>query len=286
MELISLLTTLEEQGIDPEKHLLNLFDQLTKLDIQVTSDDEVTEAEDGFDEKLLIAEITDTEDHTYFIDPELDPTERMFGELYTNKLLTRDREQHIMARIDRWYRASAKLNKPDISAQERHKQRAIASRAFPAFTVLLSANVRLVFSIAKRYQNLGLPLPDLMQEGKIGLLKAAKRFDRARQLRFSTYATWWIRQSITRALDNQGRTIRLPAYMVDRLAKFHRALAEFVQITGIVPRLRNEADLRQLAKLMGNITPRELANVVLLTNIRPREFRLMQTMMEGMRMRK
>ena len=92
-----------------------------------------------------------------------------------------------------------------------------------------------MINIARRYQHLGLPLLDLIQEGNIGLLRAIDRFEPARGFRLSTYATWWVRQAINRAVANQGRTVRLPAYLQDRLHKMQRVTQDLEQRLGHTP---------------------------------------------------
>ncbi len=100
---------------------------------------------------------------------------------------------------------------------------------------LIKANTRLVVSIAKRYTTRGVPFLDLIQEGNLGLMKAVEKFEYQRGFRFSTYATWWIRQTITRAIADQARTIRVPVHMVDRIRQMYRLTHEMEQTLGRPP---------------------------------------------------
>ena len=104
-----------------------------------------------------------------------------------------------------------------------------------ALEKLTRANLRFVVSVAKQYQNQGLSLPDLINEGNLGLIKAAEKFDCDRGFRFSTYATWWIRQAITRAIADQARTIRIPVHMVETINKVIRVSRQLLQSLGHDP---------------------------------------------------
>ena len=111
---------------------------------------------------------------------------------------------------------------------------------------LIKANTRLVVSVAKRYNGRGVPFLDLIQEGNLGLMKAVEKFDHSRGFRFSTYATWWIRQTITRAIADQGRTIRVPVHMVDRIRIMYKRIHEMEQRMGREPTIEELAQALEL----------------------------------------
>ncbi len=128
-----------------------------------------------------------------------------------------------------------KNSRKDLTQAEFEQLSFDIQEGYEARSHLIRANTRLVVSIAKRYLNRGVPFLDLIQEGNLGLMKAVEKFDYTRGFRFSTYATWWIRQTISRAIADQGRTIRLPVHMNDRVRQLYKITREFEQQNGREP---------------------------------------------------
>jgi len=171
-----------------------------------------------------------------FLD-DIDPTDQYMKEMKRVPLLT-DQETHDIADKVRAGRAAEKILETaseDMSYEDRIVQDRLVEEKKQAEDWLARANQRLVVSVAKKYQHRGLPLLDLIQEGNIGLSKAINRMDWNRGTRFSTYATWWIRQSIARAVVNTGRTIRIPVHMNEKLVNYHRFCDTFIASQGREP---------------------------------------------------
>ncbi len=150
-------------------------------------------------------------------------------------LLTPEQEQELAQQLEHGRMARRRLARDGHDPEEREKLMREIERGEEARQHLIKANTRLVVSIAKRYLGHGVPFLDLIQEGNLGLMKAVEKFDYHRGHRLSTYATWWIRQSITRALAEQGRTIRVPVHMSDRIRKLYRVARELEQELGRQP---------------------------------------------------
>ncbi len=150
-------------------------------------------------------------------------------------LLTAEEEVELAQRIERGRMAREELAVGRVSLTRRTELRRLIEDGWAAREHLITANSRLVISVAKKYMGRGVPFLDLIQEGNIGLIRATKKFDYRRGHKFSTYATWWIRQAVTRAIADQGRTIRVPVHMGDQINKLLRIQHQLTQKLGRAP---------------------------------------------------
>jgi RNA polymerase primary sigma factor len=175
-------------------------------------------------------------------------------------LLTADQEVDLSQRIERGVAARADLEElaDALDGEHRAALQRTAAEGEQARKHLVQANSRLVIAMAKKYMNQGVPFLDLIQEGNLGLMKAADKFDWRRGHKFSTYATWWVRQAITRALADQGRTIRLPVHMSDRIRRLYHASRRLEQDLG------REPTVAELAAEMG-LSPNKVEQVIEIT---------------------
>ena len=183
----------------------------------------------------------DDERHELYDLPSNDTVGLYLKEMARVPLLSTDEEISLARRIEAGVQARRKLLKqPDSPKAD--QLNATLQDGLIARDHLIRANTRLVVSIAKRYMTRGVPFLDLIQEGNLGLMKAVEKFDYRRGFRFSTYATWWIRQTITRAIADQGRTIRVPVHMSDRIRHLYRVVRELEQEHGRTPSLEEIAE--------------------------------------------
>ena len=165
-------------------------------------------------------------------------------------LLNSEEERSLAIRIEKGDEAKITLGQLDGNAtvQQKEELQELIESGQEARDHLIKANTRLVVSIAKRYTNRGVPFLDLIQEGNLGLMKAVEKFDYTKGFRFSTYATWWIRQTITRAIADQGRTIRVPVHMVDRIRLMYKRIHELEQTLGRNPTIDELAESMDIDK--------------------------------------
>lgn len=150
-------------------------------------------------------------------------------------LLTREQEVQLAATLHDGRQAERKLRQNGHAGEERQRLLEAVSAGEQARQHLIRANTRLVVSVAKKYVGRGVPFTDLIQEGNLGLIKAVERFDHTRGFRLSTYATWWIRQTVARAVADQGRTIRVPVHMTERIHRLYKTVQRLEQELGHRP---------------------------------------------------
>jgi len=178
-----------------------------------------------------------------------DTVEIYLKEMSRVPLLSVQEEVSLAKRVEAGCAAQTELRKLPLRnyINKRHELEATIHDGLLAREHIIKANTRLVVSIAKKYIGRGVPFLDLIQEGNLGLMKAVEKFEYQRGFRFSTYATWWIRQTITRAIADQGRTIRLPVHMNDRIRHLYRISHEMEQSLGRPPTSQELAERMEAA---------------------------------------
>jgi RNA polymerase primary sigma factor len=225
-----------EDEADDTHTFESVLDELDELGIELRQEDlqrdETDELEDDYDaESEEIQEIGDI--NAVSAD---DPVGLYFRQMAQEPLLTAQEEIELAKRIELGKEVALRLQSmPDLDPEQRRQLEAIVRDGQAAREHLGRANTRLVVSIAKRYMGQGLPFPDLIQEGNVGLMRAVDKYDYQRGNRFSTYATWWIRQAITRALAQKTRTIRIPLHMTERIRQMYRTAQLLEQSLGRRP---------------------------------------------------
>jgi len=213
------------------------------IDIEEEADDEAEEAEQEFALDDLANIDTDDTIGLYL------------KEVSRVPLLTAEEEVNLAQRIERGRMAREELALGRVSSKRRIELRRLIEDGWAAREHLITANSRLVISVAKKYMGRGVPFLDLIQEGNIGLIRATKKFDYRRGHKFSTYATWWIRQAVTRAIADQGRTIRVPVHMGDQINKLLRIQHQLTQ------RLGRDPAVEELAESL-DVTPKKVENMI------------------------
>ncbi len=187
---------------------------------------------------------------------ELPAAEAMYlREIDRGPLLTAEEEVALGKAIEAGQRARRRLERGDYKPEERAELERLVAEAERARQRLIESNLRLVVSVAKRYVGLGLPFLDLIQEGNIGLARAAEKFDYKKGFRFSTYAHWWIRQAITRAIANQARVIRVPVHTIEQITRLYNTARRMEQQLG------REPTAEELAQEMGT-SPERIREIV------------------------
>ncbi len=170
-------------------------------------------------------------------------------------LLTAAEEVDLAKRMEAGHDSRHRLNHEQVEWEEREQLLWLVRDGRSAQEHLIKANSRLVVSVAKKYVGRGVPFLDLIQEGNIGLIRAVKKFDYCRGYKFSTYATWWIRQAVTRAIADQGRTIRVPVHMYEQINRLTRTSRQLVQELGRDP------TTEEIAEELG-VTPRKVEHIM------------------------
>ena len=244
-----LMETLDDLNLESEQ-MDQVYDSLEALNIDISTDEDILP--DLADEEPAAEEIAEVEEEE-LVDPNSlvnsfsidDPVRMYLKEIGKVPLLNPDEEIVLAQAMSAGAEAKARLDEleeqrkngetPEISPEEEAQLRKVYQKGESSKQKLAEANLRLVVSIAKRYVGRGMLFLDLIQEGNLGLIKAVEKFDYTKGYKFSTYATWWIRQAITRAIADQARTIRIPVHMVETINKVIRVSRQLLQELGHDP---------------------------------------------------
>ena len=221
-QLEEVFISLQEAGIEIEDEPMESEDEMLKEAMELLDErgKERSEEEDLFDLSGISSD---------------DTVGLYLKEMARVPLLSTEEEVRLAKLLERGYKAHRQLDRDGQNPAEHDKLKQAVEEGKIARDHLIEANTRLVVSIAKKYMGRGVPFLDLIQEGNLGLMKAVEKFDYRRGYRFSTYATWWIRQTITRAIADQGRTIRVPVHMSDRIRRLYKAARQLEQEHGRKP---------------------------------------------------
>ena len=245
LDASELSDVLDAMDLDSEQ-MDHIYDSLEQLGIEVGTEDFLANMPD--DGEPALEEINEIEEEEELVDPNTlvdsfnidDPVRMYLKEIGKVPLLTADEEIELATAMTAGNAAKERLKEieesgEEITDEERKALNAECKRGERAKQKLAEANLRLVVSIAKHYVGRGMLFLDLIQEGNLGLIKAVEKFDYTKGYKFSTYATWWIRQAITRAIADQARTIRIPVHMVETINKVIRVSRQLLQELGHDP---------------------------------------------------
>jgi RNA polymerase primary sigma factor len=244
-EIVERLKTVE---LTPDQ-VDSVFVLLSDLGIEIT-DETVDEIKEEMEEEEAAAKKTGgkTAELDLSVQPVTnDPVRMYLKEIGKVPLLTAEQEVSLAKRIEAGEAASGRIaSEEKLNAGQIKELHDVEADGLEAKRKLVEANLRLVVSIAKRYVGRGMLFLDLIQEGNLGLIRAVEKFDHGKGYKFSTYATWWIRQAITRAIADQARTIRIPVHMVETINKLVRVQRQLLQDLGREPlpeEIANEMEL-------------------------------------------
>jgi len=227
-----------------QEWLENIFAALIAADIEYVEDPIHLSEEEDDDEPSI--QQKETINQTYPTQSSLDTDDLVglyFNDANQRPLLSAVEEVELAKRIQQGQRARKILSEnKKLSLKQREKLSKSTQDGWDAIEHLITANSRLVISVAKKYIGRGVPFLDLIQEGNIGLMRAAKKYDYTKGFKFSTYATWWIRQAVGRAVSDHGRTIRMPVHMGDKVTKLFRTQYRLTQSLGREPTIEEMAN--------------------------------------------